>query len=260
MNNIIVRETCGEIRAIARGALSGRWPASSFSFLRVLYYDSNDSGTSGRADAFASYTYYAEAIGESLRVSYVQNLYTFVLSGAFSVGLCSFLLAFFRKKDGNPAHIFNGFEVFPKAFCLYIVQSFFIFLWSLLFVIPGIIAAVRYSQAFFILADNPGKGVMQCMRETKMIMTGNKGKYFLLMLSFVGWTFLAILPSVFLPIPSGILGLAVDLIYGIPYFAALAYVNLGRIVFYDLATGHLMARGSGSSGETGNSQDDNYYF
>lgn len=259
MNNIIIRETCGEIRAIARGALSGRWPAAVLAFFVYYIMTATIPALLAELMPFASYTYYAEAIGESLNVSYVQNLYTFVLSGAFSVGLCSFLLAFFRRKDGNPAHIFNGFEIFPKAFCLYIVQSFFIFLWSLLFIIPGIVAAVRYSQAFFILADDPGKGVMQCMRETRILMNGNKGKYFLLMLSYVGWTFLSVLPSVLFPLPDGILGLAVDLIYGIPYFAALVYVNMGRVVFYDLVTGHLIAKASPFSQDKWNSGEDNYF-
>ena len=59
-------------------------------------------------------------------------------------------------------------------------QSLFIFLWSLLLIVPGIIAAIRYSQAFFILADDPSKGIRQCMDESKAMMNGNKMKYFCL--------------------------------------------------------------------------------
>ena len=60
---------------------------------------------------------------------------------------------------------------------------------------PGIIASIRYSQAFFILADDPSKGIRQCMDESKAMMKGNKSKYFLLSLSFIGWMLLAMIPA-----------------------------------------------------------------
>jgi len=242
MNNIIVRETCAEMRAIARSALKGNWQVVTIGIF-IYYLMTNTIPTVlEQVMPFASYSYYYHQIDQYVKISYVSNLYTFVLSGAFSLGLCSFLTAFFRRKDGNPSHIFNGFEFFPKAFVLSVVQSFFVFLWTLLFIVPGIIAAVRYSQAYFILADDPSKGVMEVMRETKVIMTGNKMRYFALLLSFIGWALLSVIPEAFLPSPNGILGTVLDLVYSIPYFVCLAYVHVARVVFYDLATGHLVAK------------------
>lgn len=69
----------------------------------------------------------------------------------------------------------------------------FIFLWSLLLIIPGIIAAYRYSMAFYILNDNPKMGAMDALRESKKMMVGYKGKLFFLSLSFIGWTILSVL-------------------------------------------------------------------
>ncbi len=99
--------------------------------------------------------YYNEILEQNIALSYVANLYTTILIGAFTLGLCSFMLAF--SEEGHQSGIyFNGFEYFIKAFGLMIVVIF-TFLWSLLFLVPGIIAAVRYSQAFYVLADHPEK-------------------------------------------------------------------------------------------------------
>ena len=74
----------------------------------------------------------------------------------------------------------------------------FTLLWSLLFVVPGIIAAYRYSMAPFIMAENPDIGIREAVRRSKMIMHGNKLRLFRLQLSFFGWyllTALSLLPG-----------------------------------------------------------------
>ena len=67
----------------------------------------------------------------------------------------------------------------------------FTFLWSLLFVIPGIIKGISYSQSYFILAENPDMTASEALNESKRIMDGHKWEYFVLQLSFLGWTILA---------------------------------------------------------------------
>ena len=66
-----------------------------------------------------------------------------------------------------------------------------IFLQSLLLIVPGIIAAFAYSQAVYILLDNPEKGVMQCLKESRQMMKGHKWELFRLDLSFLGWLLLS---------------------------------------------------------------------
>ena len=61
----------------------------------------------------------------------------------------------------------------------------------MLFVIPGIIAAYRYSFAMMNLCDDPGIGVMEALRRSKQQTDGNKGTLFLLTMSFLGWLLLA---------------------------------------------------------------------
>ena len=80
------------------------------------------------------------------------------------------------------------------------MQGIFIALWSLLFIVPGIIAMYRYRMAYYILLDDPDKGPLQCIRESKELMRGHKKELFFLDLSFIGWEFL-------ITISAGILGI-----------------------------------------------------
>ena len=142
--------------------------------------------------------------------------------------------------------IFLGFERFGKALGLFLFQALFIFLWALLLFVPGIIAAIRYSQAFFILADDPTKGIRQCMDESKAMMRGNKAKFFCLNLSFIGWAILGALPASIL---DGIMGglyvtgfgaTIVSIIGGLFMAPVTAYIYSASAGFYEILSGHLI--------------------
>ena len=120
------------------------------------------------------------------------NLFTIVLSAGFT-GAC---LNVSRNAPGGLGDLFDAFGIFFKVIWLNIVESVFIALWSLLLIVPGIIAAYRYSMAMFILLDDPDKGVMACIRESKTMTMGHKGELFVLDLSFIGWLLLSVIPFV----------------------------------------------------------------
>ena len=105
-------------------------------------------------------------------------------------GFQKYCLKTTRGGGGDFRMLFDGFNQFGKVFLLNLAIGFFTFLWSCLFIIPGIIAAYRYSQAFYILMDNPEMGVMDCIRKSKELMRDNKLDLFLLQLSFIGWSLL----------------------------------------------------------------------
>ena len=73
-------------------------------------------------------------------------------------------------------------------------MGLFVFLWSLLLIVPGIIAAYRYRMAPFLLLTHPEYGIMDCIRESKSRMAGYKMAFFLLDLSFLGWELLTLVP------------------------------------------------------------------
>lgn len=73
------------------------------------------------------------------------------------------------------------------------VRSIFILLWSLLFIIPGIIKSYSYRMVPFILTDNPGITATDAITLSRKMMKGNKWKAFVLDLSFLGWEILSAL-------------------------------------------------------------------
>ena len=99
-------------------------------------------------------------------------------------------------EDAGFSDLFDPFSYFLSTVLLTLVMGFFIFLWSLLLVVPGIIAAYRYSMAYYILMDDPDKPVMECLRESKELTEGHKLELFLLDLSFLGWYLLSVIPLV----------------------------------------------------------------
>ena len=152
------------------------------------------------------------------------------------------MLTFFRTKRTDNKLLFEGFSMLGKTILLQIVTTVFIFLWSLLFVIPGIIAAIRYSMAFYILADHPEYTVSQCINESKARMRGNCGKYFVLLLSFIGWAILASLAQELILAPFGtsassLFGSLIGLVPGV--FLSV-YVKTSETVFYELLTKNLI--------------------
>lgn len=259
-NYNIVREPASTLRALGRDALSGKWKPAVIVVLiyeicltfpplilnEIFGYDM--SALQDKAGAVSDIALSAVSAGTSVdSVGYtpLSGLYIFLVTGAFTLGLSLFFLTLFRRNKEDIAQIFYGFEHFVKAIGLSFMMGLFILLWSLLFLIPGIVAAFRYSQAFFILADDPSKGIMQCIRESKMMMMGNKAKLFFLEISFIGWGILAALPASFI-------ATAVEehidnvLVTQLIFFAAgagilwvSAYLNTAKAAFYDCITGRL---------------------
>ena len=78
---------------------------------------------------------------------------------------------------------------------LNLYTTLLISLWSMLFYIPGVIAAYRYSQANRCLLDDPEVGVLEAVRRSKSLMAGKKLELFSLHISFFGWKLLFLLLS-----------------------------------------------------------------
>jgi uncharacterized membrane protein len=124
------------------------------------------------------------------RLTPFAGLLGLILSIVLSIVAFGCVMAFLRlsrRQDTDVRTLFDGFAHTVKLIGLQIMIGIFVFLWSLLLIVPGIIASFRYSMAMWILADDPSKGIMQCIRESKEMMRGHKGEMFVLELSFMGW-------------------------------------------------------------------------
>lgn len=88
----------------------------------------------------------------------------------------------------------KGFtEGFGKTFLLGFMSSLFIALWSLLFLIPGIVKSYSYAMAPYIMQDDPTKSWKECITESRQMMNGHKAQLFWLELSFIGWMIVGML-------------------------------------------------------------------
>lgn len=116
-----------------------------------------------------------------------------LLVGPLAVGQATYFLKDARHQQPPFETAFDGFKNYGRNLGSILLMYVFIFLWSLLFVIPGIIKAISYAMTPYILADNPNIGAKDAIDESRRMMDGNKGKYFVMMLSFIGWMILSVL-------------------------------------------------------------------
>lgn len=112
-----------------------------------------------------------------------------VITGPLYYGICRICVNV--VKGNNKIQIedlFVGFkECFTQSFLLSLLTGLFTFLWSLLFVVPGIIKSYSYAMAPYILQDDPSKDWKTALDESKAMMEGHKWQLFCLDLSFIGW-------------------------------------------------------------------------
>lgn len=242
MDNRIVIEPSAKIREIARRSLEGNWKQV---FVGVFIYFIMLSGISSVLGYFFTTVRYIQLYtGHYLpvEINYASGVYEFLVSGPLMCGLAMFLLTYFRTKKTDYRLNFEGFSMFGKAFVLFLLFSVKIFLWSLLFGIPGIIAAYRYSQCFYLRVDHPDWTATECINESKRLMRGNKAKLFCLQLSFIGWYFLAgfVVGIITYFDISGILGTIILIIANIPVVIVDVYCNTAQTAFYEIVTGNLV--------------------
>jgi len=129
----------------------------------------------------------------SVFVSVLISLMSLVLAGGFVL----YCMAIRRGERAEFLTLFDGFSFAGKLIALHFVMSLFIILWSMLFVVPGIVAAYRYRFAQYNLFENPGIGAMEALDMSKKQTLGYKSQLLMLDLSYFGWALLASLPSGF---------------------------------------------------------------
>ena len=226
-----------ELKAVARRLLRDNSPKVFFVSLMFIIIVTVMSTLQQRLPGFlGAYEQYVEqmATGEIQDLGKILSYYKpggvpfaivlWLLMPIVDAGYKSYCLKISRGQKGEFVDIFNGFLFFGKAILLNIVVNVLVLLWSLLFIFPGIAAYYRYRQAFYILVDDPGKGVMQCIRESKRMMQKRKLELFLIDLSFAGWYILNTIIILVAPVP---FLLPIISIWLTPYFnmTCAAYYN-----------------------------------
>ena len=117
----------------------------------------------------------------------------FFLGSIISLGYRKFHLDLYDpEKTASLGTIFHYFPHWKVAVLTRLRRTVIIFLWSLLLIIPGIIATYSYAMTDCILAENPSLTPKEAMARSKALMVGNRWRLFCLELSFIGWVILCL--------------------------------------------------------------------
>lgn len=129
----------------------------------------------------------------------VVNLLSLLFSPALMLGCDRYFLNLLVGRDsGVREGLLGRMGIWPKALWLYVQMGVRIFLWSLLLVVPGILAAIRYSMAPYFMAQDPSVSASEAIEKSKHAMKEMKLAYFSLIISFIGWSLLANVAQMFL--------------------------------------------------------------
>ncbi|MNL91234.1 hypothetical protein D3C81_09650 [compost metagenome] len=131
-----------------------------------------------------------------------------------SIGLVGVYLDVAKGGTVELGNIFKGFNYWLKGVWLVLRIAIQTMLWSLLFIVPGYIKAIAYSQAIKILVDNPELSVSECIRRSRDMMDGYKMNYFIFGLSFFGW------------------GILMGITFGLAGFYVIPYTLLAENMYY----------------------------
>ena len=144
----------------------------------------------GNAEAL----YYAML--NSSNMAGVLDILLNIMLSIVTIGFSLFCISISRSESISVAMLFDPFAYFLKCIWLNILISIKVFLWSLLLVVPGIIAAYRYHFAIYCFIDDPDLSASECIRRSCELTDGYKWQLFVLDLSFIGWGLLSAIPFV----------------------------------------------------------------
>ena len=199
-----------DFRAEARDALRGRWPIAILTgFVASLIGASIATSGGGRSNSNSDSTrsviqefqltefwlQYRTIIIAVLVVLVIWLMVTIVIGGAGKLGYAIFNLKLVDNKDVDFKDLFSQFHRLGDGFCMNFLVGLYTLLWTLLFIIPGIIKEHSYAMTPYILAENPGMTATEAITESRRIMDGNKWRLFCLGFSFIGWALLCSAPS-----------------------------------------------------------------
>ncbi len=165
--------------------------------------------------AIGTFVVFMMIVGAIQLIPMAGGLLSIFIMGQFSLGLAIFSLAISRNQEAKLEQIFQGFNRYGTALGTYLLMALFTLLWTLLLIIPGIIAALSYSMTYFILVDDENIGANDAIDKSKKMMDGYKWKLFCLGLRFF------------------LLALLCILTLGIGFFWLFPYMQVTYAKFYD---------------------------
>lgn len=99
------------------------------------------------------------------------------------LGFKKIILDLLAKKTPKIENVFDYAKFCLSAFCLKIATMALVFLWGILFIVPGIVMGLNFAYAPYILAEDPKIGAIKAMQQSKKMVYGQRGNIFVLYLT-----------------------------------------------------------------------------
>lgn len=117
-----------------------------------------------------------------------------ILGGPILVGAAHIMLKTIRlEKSSSIDLLFKEFDDFGRTLGVHLLTFIKIFLWTLLFIIPGIVRMYSLSQVYFIAKEHPELSANDVLKKSTAMMRGHRFRLFKLHFSFLGWILLCLL-------------------------------------------------------------------
>ncbi len=155
---------------------------------QTIYSTGTNGGLNSEVGAFI-----AGGLGFIIIAALFMAVIYFILGSFIGVGYAKFNLNLVDKKETAFETLFEYFSHWKTTTVARLLRALYVFLWSLLFVIPGIVAGFSYAMTDYILAENPELTATEAIEQSKSMMMGNRWRFFCLQFSFIGWDILATL-------------------------------------------------------------------
>lgn len=114
----------------------------------------------------------------------------FVLGSVIEAGYARFNMNLVDRTEAKIESLFTYFYNWKTTAATRFLKTLYCLLWSLLLIVPGIIASYSYAMTGYILADHPELTAGEAIDRSKEMMSGNRFRLFCLHLSFIGWAIL----------------------------------------------------------------------
>jgi len=182
-----------ELKSLAKNNLQGNWLLAIL--VCAVAWLLTDAFTGNNGKEAAQYIWENGQLVKNASSSFngLASLISFLIGGSINFGLAVYFLHLARNEETQFSDLFTGFQNFFKNFLLHLLITVFTILWFMLLIIPGFIALLKYSMAFYIIRDNPDITPMEAIRRSSALMYGHKARLFFLLLSFIGWFILGII-------------------------------------------------------------------
>ena len=149
----------------------------------------------------------------------IWGLVVVIIGGAGQVGCARFHLNLAEKKEASFSDLFSQFLRITDGVAMVFVRGFYIFCWTCLFFVPGIIKTYSYAMTPYVLMEHPEYSANEAITESRRLMDGKKWNLFCLTFSFIGWRLLCsiqyVVPAVLLYTQGSLNGVMVLFLAGL---------------------------------------------